>query len=641
MMLVGLTHEELEEDLNVSTRLHRKRILLEIAKLVVREKLETKNFDEEMVGGQPDNGQGPSDLKDEHPSLSSTLSADLLQLSSVGIELSGLASLSSSFAASLELTASTVSTESTASIENTASIPASDRAVSDPTLSPNQPTVAYSDICSQPSAINLVRWEELSHVEQFAEGMFSLAYKALYRTRSSEPSSAPCESVVVIKSPKSKPGPNEWSELNAFLQLPPHENIVPFIGICRNFLGKPNTFCIVSEMQTGCLKQMLVNDSHSALHLPIRKLQIITSTASGLAHLHAHHIIHRDIAARNILIGKEGRAVVSDFGLSREIDPQPDKELQEGRNVTESYYRVDSQHLLPIRWMAPESLMHGKFSKKSDVWMFGVTMWEVITSCVQQPYASLEHANEIIIQVCTVQDTLVSSLDQSAVPSFLDPLRDLVRRCLQIDPADRPTMVECCSFLHDLQSVLVAKFQPCPSSPLPSVAVQSQSGKCHAVTKVDVFTPDNLQSSRSSSSMRRSSNSSASLEDHCSTNTLVGQPHDRKPITQLPEYGTLRKPLLSPAAAYPAMGGTAGSTIPFVEPYAKVSPVPFGEPYANLSHVSVSNPAPQGGTLAVPPSNPEEPNAYQSASTAAAAAAAMNKYSGSKQPPKKDGSTLL
>lgn len=88
---------------------------------------------------------------------------------------------------------------------------------------------------------------------------------------------------------------------------------------------------------------------------------------AGLQYLEANKIIHRDIAARNLLVeGKEKswRVKVSDFGMARFID--------------RGYY-ISSGKLKPVRWCAPEVLEYNRYSFKSDVWAFGVTMWEMFS----------------------------------------------------------------------------------------------------------------------------------------------------------------------------------------------------------------------------------------------------------------------
>lgn len=100
--------------------------------------------------------------------------------------------------------------------------------------------------------------------------------------------------------------------------------------------------------------------------------------AEGLAYLHGKQLIHRDIACRNCLVGPDHVVKIGDFGLTREATA----------GSPYGYYRFTRNVELPIRWMPPEAVQFGIFSVKSDLWSYGIVLYEIITFGMF-PYAEL------------------------------------------------------------------------------------------------------------------------------------------------------------------------------------------------------------------------------------------------------------
>ncbi|KMQ87191.1 proto-oncogene tyrosine-protein kinase ros [Lasius niger] len=165
-----------------------------------------------------------------------------------------------------------------------------------------------------------------------------------------------------------------------------HNHVLKLLGIC---MDANSPWLILELMEDDLLKYLRdsrtlqPSDSH-ALRLQ-DLLAMCEDVARGCRYLEKLHFVHRDLACRNCLISsrnRENRIVkISDFGLTRDI-------------YKNDYYRMKGEGKVPVRWMAPESLIDRKFTSQSDVWAFGVVMWE-ITSLGEYPY-SVKSNSEVL-----------------------------------------------------------------------------------------------------------------------------------------------------------------------------------------------------------------------------------------------------
>uniref|UniRef100_A0A672Z2T0 Tyrosine-protein kinase receptor n=1 Tax=Sphaeramia orbicularis TaxID=375764 RepID=A0A672Z2T0_9TELE len=167
----------------------------------------------------------------------------------------------------------------------------------------------------------------------------------------------------------------------------------------------------------------------SSLSLPPLKkmLQMAGQIADGMAYLNANKFVHRDLAARNCMVAEDFTVKIGDFGMTRDI-------------YETDYYRKGGKGLLPVRWMSPESLKDGVFTTNSDVWSFGVVLWEIAT-LAEQPYQGL--SNEQVLRF--VMEGGLLEKPQNCP----DMLFELMRMCWQYNPKMRPAFVEIISSVKD------------------------------------------------------------------------------------------------------------------------------------------------------------------------------------------------
>uniref|UniRef100_A0AC34PU79 Protein kinase domain-containing protein n=1 Tax=Panagrolaimus sp. JU765 TaxID=591449 RepID=A0AC34PU79_9BILA len=136
-----------------------------------------------------------------------------------------------------------------------------------------------------------------------------------------------------------------------------------------------------------------------------------------MCYLAARKVIHRDIAARNCLLGPKDEVKISDFGLS-----------VADKNVL----KLDKLKSMPIRWLAPETLQKGEFSTKSDVWSYGVMLWEIYSHCKTDPFPNMSNGE-------AKTKILSKELPMSAPENTPDLVKSVMVLCFTHDPEMRPT----------------------------------------------------------------------------------------------------------------------------------------------------------------------------------------------------------
>uniref|UniRef100_A0A8C4HU71 Tyrosine-protein kinase receptor Tie-1 n=1 Tax=Dicentrarchus labrax TaxID=13489 RepID=A0A8C4HU71_DICLA len=285
----------------------------------------------------------------------------------------------------------------------------------------------------EPLTYPILEWEDIKFEDVIGEGNFGQVIKAMIKKDGNKMSAA----IKMLKEFASENDHRDFAgELEVLCKLGQHPNIINLIGACENrgylyiaieYAPYGNLLDFLRKSRVLETDPAFAKEHGTASTLTSQQLlQFAVDVATGMHYLSDKQFIHRDLAARNVLVGDNLVAKIADFGLSR----------------GEEVYVKKTMGRLPVRWMAIESLNYSVYTTKSDVWSFGVLLWEIV-SLGGTPYCGMTCAE--------LYEKLPQGFRMEKPKNCDDEIYELMKQCWRDRPYERPPFSQISVQLNRMQ----------------------------------------------------------------------------------------------------------------------------------------------------------------------------------------------
>ncbi|KAI3973810.1 hypothetical protein MKX01_030386 [Papaver californicum] len=252
---------------------------------------------------------------------------------------------------------------------------------------------------------------------KFASGAHSRIYRGIYKQRA--------VAVKMVRIPNQDEETRDLLEKQftsevALLSRLLHPNIVQFIAACK----KPPVYCIITEYMSQGTLRMYLNKKQPYSLSTETILRLALDISRGMQYLHSQGVMHRDLKSNNLLLNDEMRVKVADFGTS----------------CLETQCRASKGNMGTYRWMAPEMIKEKLYTKKVDVYSFGIVLWELTTALL--PFQGMTPVQAAF--------AVAEKKARPPLPANCQPaLANLVKRCWSSNPSKRPDFTYIVSVLEN------------------------------------------------------------------------------------------------------------------------------------------------------------------------------------------------